>query len=134
MKLMVSQRFHTVINFFVIGFLSFGIYFAYFFIAANFSFSKSIGTVSTLVSFQQFYLVILLICSMTFLFDLGLSFIMLHFRDIPSYIMQRYIIDAKKTSDLNGKNFVTQKQVIEFNERVRNSYKVERVFIPEINV
>jgi hypothetical protein len=59
---------------------------------------------------------------------------MLHFRDLPSYIMRRYIVDTQKSADLNGKNFVTQKQIIEFNERVRNLYKVERVNIPEINV
>ena len=86
---MASQRYHTLLNVLATGILSYGVYFAYFFVSSGLSFSKSEATRESLTSFPQFYLVIFLVSSMTLLFDLATNFFVLNFVDEPTNLLKR---------------------------------------------
>jgi hypothetical protein len=49
------------------------------------------GTQLALLSFPQFYLVILLISSITFLYDMGKNFIVVNYIDEPVTLLRRYL-------------------------------------------
>ena len=91
-RLLVSQRFHTWINALVIIITSYGSYIGYFFFSSQFDFSKSMATKDSLFTFPQFYLVIFITSSMTFLYDMGKNFILVNYFDEPATLLRRYLV------------------------------------------
>jgi hypothetical protein len=66
-------------------------YFAYFLFSSVMDFSKSQATIFALFSFPQFYLTIFLVSTMCLLYDLGISFISINFKDLPTNLLRKYI-------------------------------------------
>jgi len=83
--------YHTWINFFVLSITSYGSYVAYYFFASQFSYSKSQATQFTLLTFPQFYLIIFLISSLTFLYDISKNFIKINFSIEPATLLRKYL-------------------------------------------
>lgn len=87
---MVSQRYHTIINFVVILVTSYMSYIAYFFISALYSFSKSQATAFNLIKNPQFYLAIFLISGIIFLYELARIYLRLNIIDDPINLIKKY--------------------------------------------
>lgn len=121
-------------NVLVILLTSYLTYIVYFVVSAEFSFSNSIATRDALFSFPQFWLAIFLISSMTFLYDLALNFISLNFFDEPNNLLRRYVHNKRNNTveqnlELEEKY---EKMISEYDIKMRNLYKVERVRMPKL--
>jgi hypothetical protein len=72
--------------------LSVASYIGYVVFSNYFDYSKSMGMISGLVVFPQFYLSVFLISSIQFLIDFGMSFVDFEFSENPVTYLRRYEI------------------------------------------
>lgn len=88
---MITGRHFTIYNILFI-LLSVGSYIGYVVFSNYFDYSKSMGMLSGLVVFPQFYLSVFLISSIQFLIDFGISSVEHQFSEDPVSYLRKYEI------------------------------------------
>ena len=90
-RLLVSQKHHTSWNFWILVLTSYLTYLLYLIIASYISISNTYSTIASLLSYAHFYLSIILISSITFLFDLMITSFYHNFVDEPVSLLRRFV-------------------------------------------
>jgi len=131
-RVCLSGRHFTLYNILFVVF-SILIYIAYVVFSNYFSYSKSQGVLYGLVVFPQFYLSFILLAVFQFVVDYGCVFMENHFYDNPTNYLRKYELekaDCTRNDELDAINEKYRQLIKEYDEKNKNSYKVNRVFIP----
>lgn len=90
-RIVFSQRFHSILSSLTLVLTSYLLYISYFVFSSYFEYSKSQGTMHELVKFPHFYLLIFLIFSLSFLFELAMLAYEIFFVSEPPNLLRTYI-------------------------------------------
>ena len=90
-RLIITQRFHTLVNILMISISSYLSYIGYIIFGSYFDYSTSQATLHELIYFPHFYLVIFLISSLSLIYNLAIETWEIEFSNKPSSRIRKYI-------------------------------------------
>lgn len=139
-RLILTQRFHTLIHFMAIFLTSFLSYFIYMVISSEFSFSKSQGTALQLFHCPNFYLAVFLVAGASFFYELAILTYKVNFVNSPSGLLSNYLKKEKKIriNKTKLKEFQAEEggslinKLKQFNDEQEAMYEIERVEVDSL--
>ena len=90
-KLLVNTKYHTWVNWVIMGVTSYGLYVLYFCVSSFFSFSMSRNVAFVIFKYPQFYLVVFVLMHAEFVFDVAVNHFTLNYAETPVSMLRKYV-------------------------------------------
>jgi phospholipid-translocating P-type ATPase (flippase) len=90
-KLLVNTKYHTWVNWVIMGVTSYGLYVLYFCVSSFFSFSMSRNVAFVIFKYPHFYLVVFVLMHVEFVFDVAVNHFTLNYMETPVSLLRKYV-------------------------------------------
>jgi hypothetical protein len=87
----VNTKYHTWVNWVIMGVTSYGLYVLYFCVSSFFSFSMSRNVAFVIFKYPHFYLVVFVLMHVEFVFDVAVNHFTLNYMETPVSLLRKYV-------------------------------------------
>ena len=124
-RIIIQSNYLCWINWFFILFISFGLYFFYFWLSSLFFYSETMNVAKIIFKYPIFYLFLILIVGAEFVFDLFIRSFNIILDDKPINLIIKYIKNDKLKNEEN-ENIINEK-IFNFDDLMKTYFKVKRL-------